>query len=463
MLNESINNAELSQHNEIKQHSVYIAETLKLSLPLIVSNLLSILITFLSVLMLGKLGGIDLAASALITSSQSTIFVICMGMLFAISVMVGHAYGAKNHYEIGSIMQQGYLLALLLSIPLILILWNIGSILLFFKQPPELIIYIKNYFHAFCWGIPAMLCGISSIQFMMGYGKRIAIILISLINLLLIIGIGSTLIFGRFGFPQLGMTGLGYAWSIQSWLVVSGFFLFLFFSKQFKACELFNLRINKTFHILKKLLQIGWPICMQMGCELIIFFAVTIMAGWISADTLAARQISVQYTLLMILPLLAISQASGVLVSRAMGAKRPQDVKHYGNYAVLLGLIISGIICVIFLLFPHRLAGLFVNSDLPENNNIIHLSVILLIIAAIGQIIDGVRNVFTGALRGLYDTKFPMKVSFLSMWIIGLPLAYILAFPLHMGIIGLSIAFNISVAIGAIILYYRWRKKSAFR
>ena len=462
MLNESLSNSEIPLQNQAKHQSVYIAETLKLSLPLVVSNLVSIMITFVSVLMISKLGDTALAASALITSAQSTIFVICMGLLFSISVMVGHANGAKNHFEIGSIVQQGYLLALLISIPVILIVWNVELILTFFKQPPELTESVTNYFHAFCWGVPSMLCTICSIQFMMGYAKRLIILLISLTNLTLICTLGSALIYGKYGLPTFGITGLGYAWSIQSWIVLTGFMIYLICSqREFKSCELFKIRINKTIPILKKLLQIGWPICVQMGCELLVFFAVTIMAGWVSTDALAARQISVQFTLLMILPLLAISQASGVLVSRAMGAKRPQDVKHYGNYAIILGLIISSIICIIFLLFPHRLTALFVNPNLPENINIVKLSITLLIIAAISQIIDGIRNVCTGALRGLYDTQFPMKISFLSLWIIGLPLAYVLAFPLHLGIIGLSLAFTISVALGAIILYMRWRNKCA--
>lgn len=460
MINESLDNSLNPSQNETKRHSFYIAETLKLSLPLIVSNLISVLVTFLGVLMLGKLGDTALAASALITSTQSTVFVISMGLLFSISVMVGHAYGAKNYFEIGSIAQQGYLLALMLAIPVIAVLWNIGHILTFLKQPPELIHFVANYFRAFSFGVPAMLCGVCSIQFMMGYAKRVVILIISSCNLIFVVSLGGSLIYGKFGLPQLGITGLGVAWAIQSWLILAGFMIFLLVKKEFRVCELFKLRITKTFVILKKLLQIGWPICVQMGCELLTFFTVTIMAGWISADALAARQISVQYTLLMILPLLAISQASGVLVSRAMGAKRPQDVKHYGNYAIILGLIISSMTCALFLIFPRHLASLFVNSALPENINILHLSVILLMIAAAGQIIDGIRNVCTGSLRGLYDTKFPMQMSFICLWLIGLPLAYVLAFPLHMGIIGLSLAFNVSVAVGAIILYKRWSNKN---
>jgi MATE family multidrug resistance protein len=460
MLTESTNNSEIPEQNQTKSQLEYITETLKLSLPLVMSNLISMMITFVGVLMISKLGDTALAASALITSAQSTIFVICMGLLFSISVMVGHAYGAKNYFEIGSIVQQGYLLALLISIPVVLLVWNVGHILALFKEPPELINSVTNYFHAFCFGVPTMLCTICSIQFMMGYSKRLVIILMSLSNLILICSLGNAFIFGKFGLPTFGITGLGYAWAIQSWAVFTFFVFYLFISKnEFQACELFNLRIKQTLPILKKLLHIGWPICVQMGCELLVFFAVTIMAGWINVDALAARQISVQYTLLMILPLLAISQASGVLVSRAMGAKRPQDVKHYGNYAIILGVIISSLICLIFLLSPHRLTSLFVNTNIPENINIVKLSITLLIIAAISQVIDGVRNVLTGALRGLYDTQFPMKISFLSLWVIGLPLAYILAFPLHLGIVGLSLAFTVSVVVGAVILYFRWKRK----
>lgn len=461
MQNESATKPEIPYENAIKRQSIYFAETLKLSVPLIISNLLSILVTFIGVLMLGNLGKTELASSALITSSQSTVFVICMGLLFSISVMVGRAHGAKNYFEIGSVAQQGYLLALLLAIPIFTIFWNIGYILALFKQPPELISYVSTYFRAFSWGIPAMVFNVTSVQFLMGYGKRTPILIISLSNLLLITTIGGILIYGKLGLPKLGIAGLGYGYVIQSWTMFVSVIIYFLIKKEFHSCELFKIRIFKTFAILKKLLQIGWPICLQMASELLTFFAVTIMAGWINADALAARQVSVQYTLLMILPLMAISQASGVLVSRSMGAKRPQDVQHYGNYALLLGLIISCITCLIFLIFPHKLVLLFIHTDATDTSNIAHLSIILLMIAAGGQIIDGIRNVATGALRGLYDTQFPMKISLLSLWVIGIPLAYIMAFPLHWGIIGLSLAFNVSVVIGAITLYLRWRHKCA--
>ena len=116
--------------------------------------------------------------------------------------------------------------------------------------------------------------------------------------------------------------------------------------------------------------------------------------------------------------------------------------------------------------YPKELASLYLNIHNPANAEILHFIVILFIILGIQQIIDGARNIFTGALRGMFDTQFPMIVGLIVIWIIGLPLGYFMAFNLHWGVYGVETGITLGLLIGAIILTMRWHyfnKKLQYR
>lgn len=81
---------------------------------------------------------------------------------------------------------------------------------------------------------------------------------------------------------------------------------------------------------------------------------------------------------------------------------------------------------------------------------------VLFVILAFSQIVDGLRHVLIGVLRGLFDTRFPMYINLLVIWIIGVPLAYFMAFMMHLGVIGIALGTTTGLLIGAFVLLYRW-------
>ncbi len=131
-----------------------IKNVVNLALPMAGSRLIQMLSGFIGMLMLARLGHSILAASMLMTSTQVTIIVIFISLLFSMSVVVGQVYGAKKYDEVGAILQQGCILALILSIPLIILFLVADRILLALGQLPELVIYVKHYFRALIWGTP---------------------------------------------------------------------------------------------------------------------------------------------------------------------------------------------------------------------------------------------------------------------------------------------------------------------
>ncbi len=118
--------------------------------------------------------------------------------------------------------------------------------------------------------------------------------------------------------------------------------------------------------------------------------------------------------------------------------------------------VILGIPLIIFIV---PLAHLFITATQPNYLAILELVKPVILIGVLSIFFDTIRNTFTDALRGLYDTRITMLVAILSLWIIRIPLAYLFGFVWHGGIIGIAWSGVIGVAIGAGLLWLRWRNK----
>ncbi len=428
-----------------------------LALTMAGTQFLNVASGFLCMVMLAHLGHQVLAASALMISTQITIMVIGMSILFSLSLLIGHAYGAKNFQAIGNFLQQGWTLACLISIPTILIFWFIGPILKAFGQSPTLIPIVTRYFHANVWAVLPFQLLVCNQQLCFGTHQQRLTIITSLCSVSVLLISAWILIFGKFGIPALDVAGLGYAMALQGWFAFILLTVLIYHRQGFKQFELFRYRVHKNRDYLLRMFKIGWPMSLQMTIEMLSFFAVAMMVGWIGANALAAIQVVNQYLFLTIVPVFALSQACGITVGQARGAGNMHEIKNLGYAGLRIALIWASVAALAFILFPKLLASFYFNVADPANALILHWVIWLFVIAAFSQIFDAVRNIFTGALRGLFDTRFPMYIGFISIWLIGVPLSYVYAFVFHWGIFGIAFGSFTGMLAGALIITYRWR------
>lgn len=431
----------------------------RLALPMAGSRLIQMLSSFIGILMLAHLGHQVLAASALITSTQVTVIVVIISVLFALGVVTGQAYGGNRRYEIGAIVQQGCVLAILLTIPLMLVLWYASDLLLWSGQIPALVDYVRQYLHALEWGAIAFTLQSALQQVCYGMSKQRLVIIVNFLGLLVFVPVAYVLIYGKLGFPELGVVGLAYATSFQAWFILLLLLLSLYLIKDFKGLHLFTWRNHKGWHHLRQLFSIGWPMCVQFGGELISFFVRSVMVGWLGVSALAAWQVNQQVLFLFFVPMFAVAEATGILVSQSVGANRSHEAKRIGNMCILLSLGTVLVLTTLFFIFPRELASLYIKTNDPSSLKTMHLTVLLFIATGFLFIVDTLRQIITGALRGLYDTRFAMWVGVVVSWAISVTVGYWFTFPLGWGVIGMRVSGILAFLLGSICVYWRWSHK----
>lgn len=437
-----------------------VKKVLNTTLPLTASRLFNVIMSFLGVILVAHLGHTELAASALITATQIPLFLIASSPLFAIGVVAGHAYGARRFEDIGGILQQGWVLGLIISAIVIIVPLSMKTILLALGQDPVLANIAHRFFLIYAIAIPGILGLIATQQFLIAIGKQRIVLLLSIVAFFIFILLAPLFIYGAGFIPRFGVPGLALASTIQIWI---GFIICLFVcakGSDFAPYKIFEWRIFSTFRFIKELLRIGWPITLQMTCDLLSFFVITIIVGLLGENALAANQIVTQYYILLVVPILTMSQASSILISQARGAADYDLIKRYGNTALLLGLSFALLVALTFILFPTSLVKLYLHSH-PETASIMRLASIILILTGFRLLFDTILEVKIGNLRGLLDTRWPMLIGVFFTWVCFIPAAYLFGVVLHFGLIGISSVSIVVTFLGALTLWLRWQKRCA--
>jgi MATE family multidrug resistance protein len=340
-----------------------------------------------------------------------------------------------------------------------LIFWKIYPILILLGQQPHLARIAEKFYHANIWRVaPVMLC-VCNQQLCYAVHKQKVDMLANMSGVLVLLVFSYVLIFGKLGFPALGVAGFGYASALQALFYLIVTTSAFYFIADFKPFLLFQFRLHHDWRALKKLLKIGWPISLQISGEMLSLLVGATLIGWLGTSPLAAYQVITQYQFLIVVPIFAISQATGILVGQAYGSKQFTIISQLARESVRLSVTLSLLMGALCIFFPTTLASLYLDIHDPANVKTLHLIRVLFIAMAIFIVFDAAKNVLTGALRGLLDTKYPMFVGLSGIWIIGVPVGYLMAFQLQLGAVGLFIGWTIGMVLSAIILYFRWQQK----
>jgi MATE family multidrug resistance protein len=263
------------------------------------------------------------------------------------------------------------------------------------------------------------------------------------------------LMYGKWGFPALGIAGIGYATAIVSWLSLFALAAYIIYHPAFKSYRIFHRIDLPNRKIMREIIRIGWPVGVLYGFETGLFSIATLMMGYFNADSLAAHQIALQLLTVAFMPSLGLSQASAIRVSQEMGAKKFPDAKQVAYVGLIIGIVYSCIAASLFWLIPTPLISLFIDLNAPQNIGVATLAIIFLRICAIFEIFDSLQVILMGILRGFKDTFVPMWLGLFSYWFIGIGAAYMFGFKLDFKGTGIWIGLALGIAASACLLFLR--------
>lgn len=262
------------------------------------------------------------------------------------------------------------------------------------------------------------------------------------------------LIYGKYGFPQLGIAGIGYAGAVIMWFMFLCLLIYCWNNSLLKKHIYFN-SFPLDWTKIKDLLSIGIPSGILLILESGMFLFAAIAIGYFGVDALAAHQIAMQCASIAYSIPFALSMATALQVGHAVGEKNIQQVQRSAFICLSIGLILTLLITSIFIFAPAQLAGIFLKGNEHDYQEINKLATYFLIIAAIFQCFDGIQSIANGALRGLKDTLIPMILSIGCYWCLGVGSAYYFAFHTHLGSAGIWYGITLGISSIAIVLTFR--------
>ncbi|HEX5632204.1 MAG TPA: MATE family efflux transporter, partial [Gemmatimonadales bacterium] len=359
--------------------------------------------------------------------------------------------GAKDTEGVARNVQRGLVLSLVLSVPGALLLLNGEPILRAFGQPAEVIPQAGAYTRYAAPGVLPFYVFLVFRQSLQAFTRMAPIVWSIVISNVLNAALNWVLIFGHLGAPPMGVAGASIASTIGRW--IAPFLLLALSWHQLKPALLPLQRAALEPAPLGRMVRLGAPIGLQMLLEYTAFGTVGLLMGRIGTTAVAAHQVALNLASLTFMVPLGVGQAGAVLVGHAVGSRDALAARGAARAAVLWGVGFMALAAVAFLLVPRPLAT-FYTTDLAT----IELAAMLIPVAGVFQLFDGMQAVTAGLLRGAGDTRVPMLTNLAGFWLFGIPLCLALAFGLDMGPMGLWWGLAAALSVVATLLARRtWR------
>ena len=439
-----------------------IKASLVLAGPVVASQLAQISMGFVDTVMVGRLGTASLAGVALGNTVFFTTFLICLGVVIAVGPMVSQAYGAGEDEPISRSVRQGFWMALMLTVPAFFFLWNVGVLLRAVGQEAETVALAQSYLRAIVWGFLPALWFAALRSFAEGLSKPWPVTIIAFCGIGLNVAANAALMFGRWGFPALGLTGTGWASTLVFWTLFGALALYVRFRPGFRRYPVFARLGRPDPQYFRELFRIGWPIGAVYGIEAGFFTMTALLVGLFGTTTLAAHHIAIQCASFTFMVPLGIGVAGSVRVGQAVGRGDADGARRAGWVSIGLAVAAMLAAATLFWTAPRSVIALYLDLSDPANAPVVRLAATLLGVAAVFQVFDGVQVAAAGALRGLKDTRVPMLIGFFSYWVIGLSCGYAFGFALGWEAVGLWWGLVLGLAAAAALLAWRFRRRVGF-
>ena len=432
----------------------------RLAAPVMLGMLGHTFVGFIDNIMVGQLGTAELAAVSLGNSFMYIAMSIGIGFSTAITPLIAEADGEGDFDKGKSSFKHGLFLCTIVGLFVFLLVLGCVPLLKFMDQPEEVVELAIPYLQLVAISLIPLVIFQGFKQFSDGMSMTKYPMYATLIANIMNVIINYVLIFGKLGFPQLGIVGAAYG-TLASRIIMVGFLWLILNNDKKSKNYLHDLKIFVLDKIMiKKLINLGAPSAMQMFFEVAIFTAAIWLSGLLGKNPQAANHIAINLASMTFMVAIGLSVASMIRVGNQKGIKNYIELRRIAFSIFLLAALFATLFCLLFFIFHRELPKLYLNLDdvknMADNLEVVSIASKLLILAAIFQLSDSMQVVILGALRGLQDVKIPTLITFIAYWIVGFPICYFLGKEDAYGTIGIWIGLLAGLTSAAILLYIRF-------
>lgn len=415
-------------------------------IPILITQISMYAMTFFDVMMSGQYSTQDVAGVSIGSSLWTPVYTGLSGILIALTPVVSQLVGSRQSKSVSySVMQAIYLAVALALIILIIGAFSLNPVLNAMDLEDSVHMVAHDYLIALSLGIIPLFIYNALRAFIDALGQTRISMIITLCALPVNVLFNYLLIYGKFGFPELGGVGSGYATAITYWLIALVAILVVIKINPFSTYQVFTEFFRVSWKEWKALLLIGVPIGLAIFFETSIFSAVTLLMSKYDTVTIASHQIAMNFASLLYMIPLSISMALTIVIGFEIGAARYKDAKEYSWIGISMALTMSLVLSTILFLFREPVAFLY-----TKDHEVMMLTSHFLIYAIFFQISDALQAPIQGILRGYKDVNVTFAMSLVSYWILGLPIGYFFAKFTDMGAFGYWIGLISGLALGAI-------------
>ncbi|WP_201288791.1 MATE family efflux transporter [Polaribacter septentrionalilitoris] len=444
----------------ISQYTSEFKYNWQLAAPVMLGMLGHTFVSFIDNIMVGQIGTAELAAVSLGNSFMFIAMSIGIGFSTAITPLIAEADSSDNLKQARSSYKHGLFLCTVLGIALFLGVYFSKPLMYLMQQPKEVVALAIPYLDLVAFSLIPLVIFQAIKQFSDGMSMTkypmYATLLANIVNVIL----NYILIFGKFGFPEMGIVGAAYGTLASRIIMVIYLWTLLRFKERsariVKNIKLFVLDIL----MIKRIINLGSLSAMQMFFEVAIFTAAIWLSGLLGKNPQAANQIALNLSSMTFMVAMGLSVASMIRVGNQKGLRNFKELRRIAFSIFLLGVLFAVFFASIFFIFHKSLPNIYVDLNdtvnYADNMEVISIASKLLLAAAFFQISDSIQVVVLGALRGLQDVKIPTILTFVSYWVVGFPVSYFLGTKEMYGSFGIWLGLLAGLTTASILLFIRF-------
>lgn len=427
---------------------------IKLATPVLIASVAQTGMGFVDTVMAGGVSATDMAAVSVAASIWLPSILFGIGLLMALVPVVAQLNGAGNREQVPFEIQQGAVMALLISIPIIAVLFQTQSILGYMNVDAVMATKTIGYIHAVMFAVPAFLLFQTLRSLTDGLSLTKPAMVIGFIGLLLNIPLNWMFVYGKLGAPALGGVGCGVATAIVYWIMFLLLLLYVTTSQRLRQIQLFTTFHPPQLKAQVKLFKLGFPVAAALFFEVTLFAVVALLVAPLGSTVVAAHQVAINFSSLVFMLPMSIGAATSIRVGHMLGEKSTEGARIASHVGILVGLSTAVFTALLTVVLREQIALLY-----TDNRVVITLAMHLLIFAAIYQCTDAIQVIAAGALRGYKDMRAIFNRTFIAYWLLGLPTGYVLGLTdwivEPMGAQGFWIGFIVGLSSAAVMLGVR--------